>query len=58
MAIPSKKTVLELQRILNKEYGAKLTYEESYEAATNLIGFFDLLARLDFEDRQTREGNR
>jgi len=43
----SKERILEWQRIFREEYGKEFTYEEAYEAAHNLVGFFDLLLKID-----------
>ncbi len=43
----SKERVLELQKIFEKDYKRKLSYKEAHEAAHNLIGFFDLLLKID-----------
>jgi len=47
MAQLSKERILEWQRIFREEYGKELTYEEAYEAAHNVVGFFDLLLKID-----------
>lgn len=46
MDIP-KETVLRFQKVFAKDYGKKLSYKEAHEAAYNLIGFFDLLLKID-----------
>jgi hypothetical protein len=51
----SKESVEEFRRIFKEVYGADYTYEEAWEAAHNLVGFFDLLARLDFKQKQEAE---
>ena len=43
----STKTVEEFQRIMREEYGAEMTKQEASEAAHNLVGYFDLLAKID-----------
>ena len=48
----SRESVEEFRRIFKEVYGADYTYEEAWEAAHNLVGFFDLLARLDFKQKQ------
>lgn len=39
----SKERIEEFKRIFEKEYGKKLTDEEAYESAHNLLGFFEVL---------------
>ena len=46
----SKETILKWQKLFKEEYGRKLTYEEAYEAAHNLVGFFDLLLKIDMRN--------
>jgi len=43
----SKESILKWQKLFKKEYGKEFTYEESYEAAHNLVGLFDLLLKVD-----------
>jgi len=58
MAQLSKETILELQWILKEEYGVKYTFAEASEAARNLIGFFDLLARVDARNKREQRTKR
>ena len=43
----SEETVKRFQEIFEKDYGKKLSKKEAFEAAYNLLGFFDLLLRVD-----------
>jgi hypothetical protein len=43
----SKETIKRFQKIFEKDYGRKLTKKEAFEAAHNLLGFFDLLLKID-----------
>ena len=43
----SKERILEWQRIFREEYGKELSFAEAEEAAHNLVGFFDLLLKID-----------
>lgn len=45
----SKECVLELQRIIKEEYGKNIPFEEAGEIARNLVGCFDLLAKMDYK---------
>lgn len=54
MAQLSKERILELQQILEEEYGKKLSFVEASEAANNLVGFFDLLAKTDAENKKNQ----
>lgn len=41
------KTVEDFKKVFKKEYEVEYSDEEAWEAAHNLLGFFDLLLRLD-----------
>lgn len=43
----SKETILEWQKILKEDYGKEVSLTEASEAAHNLVGFFDLLLKID-----------
>ena len=46
----SKERILEWQRIFREEYGKELSFAEAEEAAHNLVGFFDLLLKIDMRE--------
>lgn len=43
----SNEQVQEFKELFRKEYGKELNDQEAYEAASNLLGFFELLLRID-----------
>lgn len=43
----SEKTVKRFQEIFENDYGRKLSKREAFGAAYNLLGFFDLLYKVD-----------
>jgi hypothetical protein len=43
----SKETVMELKKIIKEDYGKELSYEEVWEIAHGLVGYFDLLAKIN-----------
>ena len=43
----SEETIKRFQEIFEKDYGRKLSKKEASEAAYNLLGFFDLLLKID-----------
>ncbi|MCK4520437.1 hypothetical protein KAT95_01030 [Candidatus Parcubacteria bacterium] len=43
----SEETIKRFQKIFEKDYGKKLSRQETFEAANNLVGFFDLLFKID-----------
>ena len=42
-----KETIKELQEIIRKEYGRSLSFAEVSEIAYGLVGYFDLLAKIN-----------
>lgn len=47
----SKELILELQQIIKGEYGREVSFEEASEIANGLVGYFDLLAKMDYENK-------
>ncbi len=43
----SEEIIKRFQEIFEKDYGRKLSKKEAFEAAYNLLGFFDLLLKID-----------
>lgn len=54
----SKERSLELQKIFKEEYGKELSFAEADEAANNLVGFFDLLLKIDRENKNSKTINK
>ena len=46
----SKERILEWQKIFKEKYGEEYTFAEAEEDANNLIGFFDLLLKIDVRE--------
>ena len=53
-----KETLEELSTILREEFRQHLTPEEVFEVAQQLVGFFDLLLKLDAKDKNNYENER
>ena len=49
MQLP-KERILEWQKLFKEEYGKELSFAEAAEAANNLVGFFDLLLKIDMRE--------
>ena len=43
----SEEQIKEWQDIFEKDYGKKFSRQETFEAANNLVAFFDLLLKID-----------
>lgn len=46
----SKERILEWQKIFKENWGVEYTFAEAAEAANNLVGFFDLLLKIDIRE--------
>jgi len=46
----SKERILEWQKIFKEEYGKEMSFAEASESANNLVGFFDLLLKIDMRE--------
>mgnify|MGYP001600985599 CR=1 FL=1 len=44
-----KETIEELRKIIREEYGQILTFAEASEIAYGLVGYFDILAKINQE---------
>ena len=51
----SPKHLEEFKKIMKKEYGVEYTDAEALEAATNLVGFFEILMKMDYKQKQKEE---
>jgi len=47
--------ILELQKISKEEQNKELSLEEATEAANNLVGFFDLLLKIDSRNKKSTD---
>jgi len=47
MAEPSSNFVQYIQKLEKEKTGKDLSHQEAWEGANNLIGFFDLLLKID-----------
>ena len=46
----SRETISKWQKILKEDYGREISFAEASEAAHNLVGFFDLLLKIDMRN--------
>lgn len=56
MIEPSADFVLYIQKMNKEKTGKELSYREAWEGAGNLIGFFDLLYKIDFRNKSNEGG--
>lgn len=49
----SQATILELQKIIKEEYGKEVSSDESAEISRDLVGYFNLLAKINHRDRNS-----
>jgi hypothetical protein len=48
----SPEHIQEFKELMKKEYGVEYTDAEAHEAATNLVGYFEVLMKMDYEQKQ------
>lgn len=53
----SEETVQEFRDAIKKEYCHNLSVEEAREMITNLVGYFDVLAQINHQDKLDTGGN-
>ena len=53
----SKETVKEFQEVFQTEYSIKLSEKEAQEMLANLVGYFDVLAQINHQDKLDTRGN-
>lgn len=51
----SPKLLEEFKQIMKKEYGVEYNDAEAHEAATNLVGYFEVLIKMDFEQKEKKK---
>jgi len=51
----SKQSIEELQKIILEEYGRKLDFNQVSEIANGLVGYFDLLAKINYRIEQNHD---
>lgn len=49
----SEESIKEFQDIFGKEFGKKLSHQEAFEVAHNLLGFFETLYKIDRRIKQS-----
>lgn len=49
----SKEIILEFQQIIKEEYDREVSFTEAADIARNLVGYFDLLAKIKARDRNS-----
>lgn len=56
MIEPSENFIQYIQKLEKEKTGKKLSYQEAWEGASNLIGFFDLLYKIDCRNKSNESG--
>ena len=51
----SKELIQEFMGIAKSEYGLDLSFEEADKIGNDLVEFFDVLARVDFEEKRAKK---
>jgi len=53
----SKERIWEFQKIIREDYDKEVSYEEAAEIAGGLVGYFDLLAKIDARNKEKGEND-
>jgi hypothetical protein len=53
---PSDDLVLYIQKLEKEKTGKDISHQEAWEGANNLIGFFDLLLKIDHRNKNAKRG--
>lgn len=52
----SNETIQEFQKLMERDYGLVLSVDEAREMVTDLVGYYDVLAQINHQEKmQTRE---
>jgi Asp-tRNA(Asn)/Glu-tRNA(Gln) amidotransferase C subunit len=57
MAI-SKETIQEFRDVVKEEYGEDMSLEDASESLRNIVGYFDLLHKIDTRDNPEKNERR
>ena len=49
----SEKRILELQKIIKEDYGKEVSFPQTSEIANDLVGYFDVLAKIDYKTKNS-----
>ena len=52
----SKELILELQTIIKENYGREVDFQQASLIANDLVGYFDLLAKMHHQDNEYENG--
>ncbi len=50
----SKERILEFQKIIKEDYDREVSFAEASEMVNNLVGYFDLLLKIDMRENPER----
>jgi len=56
MSQVSEGKILELKKIIKEEYGKEVSIKEASKIANDLVGYFDLLAKMYHEQKNKDSG--
>ncbi len=51
----SEETIEQLKKIMKENYGIELSIQKAMEMANALVSYFDLLAKLDYQNKINME---
>ena len=50
-------TIKEFQQVVSEDYGRELSFQEARKILTDMVGYFDLLAKIDFRRKMNLENS-
>jgi hypothetical protein len=53
----SNATIKDFQQVISSEYNITINEKEAGEILTNLVGYFDLLAKIDHREQSENQGS-
>jgi hypothetical protein len=53
----SEITIKEFQQVVAEDYGRELSFQEARKILTDMVGYFDLLAKIDFRRKMNLENS-
>lgn len=50
-------TIKDFQQVVSEDYGRELSFQEAKEILAGMVGYFDLLAKIDFRRKMKLENS-
>lgn len=53
----SEITIKEFQQVVSEDYGREISFQEAKKMLADMVGYFDLLAKIDFRRKMKLENS-